>query len=231
MYTVSTLTPQVAAKTIDHSQLKPELTIDEVIAGCAVAANYDTASVCCKPADIVLCGKELAGTDVLVGTVIGFPHGNSTTDVKVYETARAAEDGAVEIDMVINIGHLRSGLDLEVGDEIAAVVRACEGSAIVKVIFENAYLTDDEIVRACHLTEAAGAHYVKTSTGYASSGATIEHLKLMRASVSDKVKVKAAGGIRTLDQFIDAMNAGATRIGATATAAILDDLVARQAAG
>ncbi|MBA3287019.1 MAG: deoxyribose-phosphate aldolase [Acidimicrobiia bacterium] len=229
-YTVDNLTPERVAKVIDHSLLKPELTLGEVLAGCAVAVEYDVASVCCRPLDVARCADALAGTDVLVGTVIGFPHGSHLTATKVFEAERAMEQGAVELDMVIAIGMLRSGELAYVHDDIAAVVAATGDTAIVKVILENAYLTDDEKVQGCRLIEAAGAAYVKTSTGYAPTGATVADLRLMRASVSPAVKVKAAGGVRTLDALIDCLNAGIDRCGATATAAIIDELRTRRAA-
>jgi len=172
----------------------------------------------------------LSGSDVKVGTVVGFPHGNHLTDVKVFETRRALEQGAREIDMVLKIAALKSGRDRDVEDDIRAVVEiAHAGGAIVKVIFENAYLTDDEKIRACHLTEAAGADFVKTSTGFAPTGATHEDLRLMRANVSARVQVKAAGGVRTLDALLAVMELGVTRVGATATQTILDDFKARKA--
>jgi deoxyribose-phosphate aldolase len=228
-YTVETISEERVAKTIDHSLLKPELTVADVLAGCEVAAAYDVASVCCRPIDVERCRHALAGTDVLVGTVIGFPHGSNLTATKVFEAERAIEQGAVELDMVLQIGLLRSGLVDTVRDDIVAVVEAAREAAIVKVILENAYLTDDEKVAGCRAAEEAGAHYVKTSTGYAPSGATLDDLRLMRATVSPHVKVKAAGGVRTLDALIDCLNAGIDRCGATATAAIIDDLRARRA--
>ena len=211
------------AKVIDHSLLKPELTEAEVIAGCALARRYHVASVCCKPADVALAARELAGSDVAVGTVIGFPHGNSATPIKVAEARQAVQDGAVELDMVINIGALRSGKLDYVRDEIRAVVEAARGQALVKVILENAYLTDEQKISACKLAEAAGADFVKTSTGFAPSGATLEDVRLMRRSVSPRVQVKCAGGVRTLPALLEMIDAGVTRSGATATAAILDE--------
>ncbi|CAN5833266.1 deoxyribose-phosphate aldolase [soil metagenome] len=229
-FTVDNLTVEQVAKTIDHSLLKPELTVDDVLAGCVVAADYDVASVCCRPLDVVRCTEALAGTDVLVGTVIGFPHGAHLTSTKVIEAQRAIEQGAVELDMVIAVGMLRSGEREYVRDDIAAVVDAAGGAAIVKVILENAYLTDEEKVAGCQLAEEAGAAYVKTSTGYAPTGATLDDIRLMRASVSPAVKIKAAGGVRTLDALVDFLNAGIDRCGATATAAIIDELRSRQGA-
>jgi deoxyribose-phosphate aldolase len=220
------------AKTIDHSLLRPELDDDFIAAGCRLAAEYDVASVCVRPVDVARARDLLAGTDVAVGTVIGFPHGSHTTATKIFEAKRALADGALELDMVIDIGALRSGRDADVGADIEAVVAIGHaGGAIVKVIFENAYLTDDEKVRACHLTEAAGGDFVKTSTGFAPSGATHEDLALMRRSVSDRVQVKAAGGVRTLDALLAVMDLGVTRVGATATKTILDDFRARVASG
>jgi len=214
------------AKTIDHALLRPDMTRDEVREGCEVALKYDVASVCCKPADVAFCAEILKGSDVHVGTVVGFPHGNSTTATKVFETKQVVADGATEIDVVINIGWLKSGMFDEVRDEIAAVVAAASGNQ-VKVILENAYLTKDEIVKACQLCEAAGADYVKTSTGFAPTGAVLEDVKLMRASVSPKVEVKSAGGVKTLDALLAFMEAGVKRSGASGTAAMLDEFKER----
>jgi deoxyribose-phosphate aldolase len=228
-FTVDNLTERQIAKTIDHSLLRPELDDAFVEAGCRLAAEYDVASVCVRPVDVRRAKAILDGTDVKVGTVIGFPHGSSTTATKVFEARRALEDGAVELDMVIDIGALKSGRDEDVRSDIAAIVEVGHGAgAIVKVILENAYLTDDEKVRGSRLTEAAGADFVKTSTGFAPGGATHEDLALMRRTVSPNVQVKAAGGVRTLDALIDVMNLGVTRVGATATKAIIDDFRARR---
>jgi deoxyribose-phosphate aldolase len=229
-YSVDNLTERDIAKAIDHSLLRPELDDAFVEAGCRLAAEYHVASVCVRPVDVARAKAILAGTDVLVGTVIGFPHGNGTTVTKVHEAGQALADGAVELDMVINIGALKSGRDADVQADIAAIVAlAHAGGAIVKVILENAYLTDDEKVRGCRLAEAAGAEFVKTSTGFAPGGATHEDLALMRRTVSPHVQVKAAGGVRTLDALIDVMNLGVTRVGATATKAIIDEFRARKA--
>ncbi len=214
------------AKTIDHSLLKPEMTRDEVRQGCEIAKKYDVASVCCKPSDVAFCAEILKGTDVEVGTVVGFPHGSSATETKVFETKKAIADGATEIDMVLNIGQLKSGLYDAVKADIAAVVTAA-GGKMVKVILENAYLTDDEKITACKLCEAAGAHYVKTSSGYAPTGATVADVKLMRAAVSPAVKVKSAGGVRTLDALIEMLDAGVERSGATTTSTMLDEYTQR----
>jgi deoxyribose-phosphate aldolase len=214
------------AKTIDHSTLGPAMTLDEVKAGCEVALKYDVASVCCKPCDVKFVAEILKGSEVLVGTVVGFPHGSSTTESKVFETKQAVADGAVEIDVVINIGHLKSGKTQEIQEEISAVVAAAAGNQ-VKVILENAYLTDAEKVTACKLIEAAGAHYVKTSTGFAPTGATLADVKLMRATCSPKVKVKSAGGVKSLDQLLEFLDAGIDRSGSSSTASILDEFISK----
>jgi deoxyribose-phosphate aldolase len=227
---LATLTERDIAKTIDHSLLKPELDDAFIEDGCRLAAEYDVASVCVPPVHVRRAGAILAGTDVKVGTVVGFPHGYCATDTKVAETRQALADGATEIDMVLQIGALKSGRDAAVEDDIRAVVEVAHAAgAIVKVIFENAYLTDDEKIRACHLTEAAGGDFVKTSTGFAPSGATHDDLRLMRANTSPHVGVKAAGGVRTLDALLEVMALGTTRIGATATKPIIDDFRARRA--
>ena len=225
-----TITYQQLAKVIDHSLLRPELTEADVIAGCELAARYHTATVCVKPCHVTLAKEVLKDSDVLVGTVIGFPHGSNLTAIKVAEAQHAMDDGAVELDMVLNIGQLRSGKVDYVLEDIQAVCHAAHARNVkVKVILENAYLTDEEKVTACKLCEAAGADWVKTSTGFAPSGASLDDLHLMCANVSDKVQVKAAGGVRTLLALLDVIDAGATRCGATATAAILDDFIAQQA--
>lgn len=227
---IADLTERDIAKTIDHSLLRPELDDAFVEEGCRLAARYDVASVCVRPTDVRRAKAILEGTDVGVGTTIGFPHGNHTTEAKVFEARRALADGATELDMVLPIGALRSGRDADVEADIRAVVEVAHAAgAIVKVIFENAYLTDDEKIRACHLTEAAGADFVKTSTGFASGGATHDDLRLMRANTSPHTQVKAAGGVRTLDALLAVMELGVTRIGATATEAIIEEFRARKA--
>ena len=226
-----TLSYTDVAKTIDHSLLKPELDDAFIEAGCRLAAQYDVASVCVRPRDVARAHKLLSGTNVAVGTVIGFPHGSSRTDTKVFESRLALQDGARELDMVVDIGALISANDKYVQDQISAVVEVAHADgALVKVILENAYLTDEQKVRGCHLVEAAGADYVKTSTGFAPTGATIADLKLMRKSVSPRIGVKAAHGIRTLDALLEVMEIGVTRVGATQTAAMLDEFKARKAA-
>lgn len=229
---IATLTYRDVAKTIDHSLLRPELDDAFVEEGCRLAAEYDVASVCVRPTDVARAVAILRGTEVAVGTVVGFPHGSSITATKAFEAREALAAGATELDMVIPIGALRSGRDDDVRYDIAAVVGvAHEAGALVKVILENAYLSDAEKERGSRIVEAAGADFVKTSTGFAPGGATHEDLALMRRSVSPHVQVKAAGGVRTLDALIEVMNLGVTRIGATQTKAILDDFRARKAGG
>jgi deoxyribose-phosphate aldolase len=214
------------ASVIDHSLLRPELTMADVEAGCLIAARYRVASVCCRPADVEVASRLLAASGVAVGTVVAFPHGCSTTATKVFETRAAVADGATEIDMVLNIGWLRSGELDRVTDDIRSVVLAARGTGagtVVKVILETAYLTSAEIVAACAAVEAAGGDYVKTSTGFAARGSRLEDVRLIRATVRPDVNVKAAGGIRTLDALIDAIEAGASRVGVSATAAILEE--------
>ncbi len=212
------------AKMIDHSLLQPDLTDRHIEKECEVAKRYDVASVCCRPCDIQRVKGLLSGSRVAVGAVVGFPHGSHKTSTKVFEAREAIADGATEIDMVLNIGKLKSGdLDYVKNDIHAVVEVAHAGGAIVKVILENYYLTDDEKQTACRLCEEAGADFVKTSTGFAGGGATIEDLVLMRDSVSSKVQVKAAGGVRDLDMALKVRNTGATRFGATRTAQILEE--------
>jgi deoxyribose-phosphate aldolase len=229
--TVANLTYEQVAKTIDHSLLRPELDLDFVREGVGLARRYGVASATVRPADVALAVELLEGSDVFVSTVVGFPHGSSSTETKAFEAERAVELGAREVDMVLNIGRLRSGRADEVRDDIAAVVAVAQAKgAIVKVIFENAYLDDAQKELACRLSEEAGAAFVKTSTGFAPGGATIDDLKLMRRCVGPHVQVKAAGGIRTLDALLEVMAVGVTRIGATATETMLEDFKARKAA-
>ena len=222
----STISLEQFAKTIDHSLLQPQLTEAEVTAGCKIAAQYHAASVCVKPYHVKLAAELLKDSDVLVSTVVGFPHGSATIETKLAEAQQAIDDGAVELDMVINYGQLRSGHVDYVAREIKAICDLAHAHHVkVKVIFENAHLTDEQKITACQLCEAAGADWVKTSTGFAPTGATVADIKLMRANVSDKVQVKAAHGIRTLAAALEMIDAGVTRIGATATATMCGDFV------
>ncbi len=222
------ITSHDIAKMIDHSLLRPELTQEDIRRECAIARKYDVASVCCVPTDVKLCKELLEGSSVKVGAVVGFPHGYCTTRTKVFETEQAIADGAVEIDMVLHIGHLLSGDFDYVRSDIKAVVETAHAKgAIVKVILENFYLTDELKVSGCRLAEEAGADFVKTSTGFAKGGATLPDLVLMRKTVSPKVQVKAAGGVRDLDMALKVREAGTVRFGATRTAEIMEAAIKR----
>ena len=226
------LTPHDIAKMLDHSTLQPFLTDEDIRKGCELALRYDTASVCARPCDMPLVASLLRGSDVKVCTVIGFPHGTHRTAIKVAEAKQALADGCTELDMVINIGKLLGGDEDYVRDEIRQIVQvAHEAGALVKVILETCYLTDAQKVTACHLSEEAGADFVKTSTGYGTKGCTIQDLQLMRRSVSERVQVKGSGGIRDLDTVLSARAVGATRCGVSATAAIMTEAEKRYAEG
>lgn len=226
------LTPHDIAKMLDHSTLQPFLTNEDIRKGCELALRYDTASVCARPCDMPLVAYLLRGSDVKVCTVIGFPHGTHRTAIKVAEAKQALADGCTELDMVINIGKLLGGDEDYVRDEIRQIVQvAHEAGALVKVILETCYLTDAQKVTACHLSEEAGADFVKTSTGYGTKGCTIQDLQLMRRSVSERVQVKGSGGIRDLDTVLSARAVGATRCGVSATAAIMAEAEKRYAEG
>jgi deoxyribose-phosphate aldolase len=218
------------AKRIDHSLLGPTLTANELEAGCRLAAEYGVASVCIKPYAVGLAKRILEGTGVAVGTTIGFPHGGHETSVKVFESRRAMDDGATELDMVINIGQALGGEWQAVVDDIAAVNAAAHsGQAILKVIFENCYLRDEHKIKLCQICGEVGVDFVKTSTGYGTGGATHADLALMRKHSPPHVRVKAAGGVRDLDGAIEVVELGCDRIGASRTAEILDALKARLA--
>lgn len=219
------LTYDSIARRIDHSLLGPTLTTAELEAGCRLADRYGVASVCIKPYAVKRAAEILNGSKVAVGTTIGFPHGGHTTSVKVFESRQALDDGVTELDMVVNIGQVLSGEWDAVSSDIGAVTRvAHDAGAIVKVIFENCYLDDQHKARLCAICGEVGADYVKTSTGYGSGGSTWDDLRLMRASAPSTVKLKAAGGIRTLDDMIRCVEAGCDRIGASRTAEVLDEL-------
>jgi deoxyribose-phosphate aldolase len=208
----------------DHSLLQPQLTDAELDRGLAVAIEYNVASVCIKPYAVRRAAKLLAGTTIAASTVIGFPHGSHLTRVKVFESELALADGATELDMVVNIGKVLSGEWNYVANDIAAVVTtAHQQGAKVKVIFENAYLTDEHKRELCRICGEVRADWVKTSTGYAESGATLEDLKLMRECSPPWVQVKAAGGVRTFERLLEVRAVGVSRVGATATKAILDE--------
>ncbi len=212
--------PSEVANLIDHTLLKPEVTRDQIIKLCEEAKKYNFASVCVNPGWVKTCSELLKGTEVKVCTVIGFPLGATTTATKAAETREAIANGADEIDMVINIGALKAGENELVYQDIKGVVDAAQGR-VVKVIIETALLTDEEKIRACKLSKQAGAHYVKTSTGFASGGATLADIALMRAVVGPDIGVKASGGVRDFNQVKNLLEVGATRVGASASIAII----------
>ncbi len=226
------------AKMIDHSLLHPTMSDDEVRQGCELSRDYDVATACVKPYSIHQATEIFEGTQVLVCAVIGFPHGNSTTGMKVMEAESAALAGAREIDMVVNNGKVKSGDWAYVGREILLINEAVKAAgAILKVIFENDYLSHDEIIQLCEICNQARVAFVKTSTGYGFvkgedgrygyQGATHEHLRLMRQYTSPEIQIKAAGGVRTLDDLLAVRDLGVTRIGATATKVILNEAIQR----
>ncbi|MCD5323623.1 MULTISPECIES: deoxyribose-phosphate aldolase [Pontibacillus] len=209
------------AKMIDHTQLKPDTAQEKIEQICQEAKEYGFASVCVNPYWVPFCYERLQDTDVKVCTVIGFPLGANTKELKAYETKQAIENGATEVDMVINIGALKSGDKETVQSDIEAVVRATEGKALTKVIIETSLLTNEEKVTACQLAKEAGADFVKTSTGFSGGGATVEDIKLMRETVGPDMGVKASGGVRDREGADAVIEAGATRIGASAGVSIV----------
>jgi deoxyribose-phosphate aldolase len=212
-----------ASRLIDHSLLRPELTSEQVLEGCRIAREYRVATVTVRPCDVDTAVRAMEGSGVGVSTVAGFPHGSATTAAKLYEVRDLLGRGANEVDMVLNIGRLVSRQFEYVETELAQAAEACHQSgALLKVILENAYLTQELKIVACRISTNVGADFVKTSTGFAPGGATIEDLKLMRAHSGPRVQIKAAGGIRTLDALLEAYAAGCSRIGATATVTILE---------
>ena len=226
------LTPKDIAGMLDHSTLQPWLTEKEIREGCEIALKYQTASVCARPCDVPILAEMLRGSPVKVCTVIGFPHGAHETAIKAAEAKLALEEGCQELDMVLNIGKLKHGDADYVEDEIRQLAEIAHAKgAILKVILETCYLTEDEKILACRLSEKAGADFVKTSTGYGSAGCTIEDLKLMRANVSDRVRIKGSGGIRDLDTVLAARAAGASRCGVSATEKIMTEAIRRFADG
>jgi deoxyribose-phosphate aldolase len=226
------LTVSDIAKMIDHSLLRPNLTDVEFSEGVELSKNYKVATCSVVPFDVARAVKLLEGSGVPVSTVVAFPHGTVPTEVKVFEGKSSLENGAIELDMVMAISRMMAGEYTYVEDDIRAMVELAHAhGAELKVIFENCYLTKEMIVKACQLSEKAGADFVKTSTGYGSGGATLEDIKLMRASVSSKMKIKAAGGIRTLDEFLQYRAAGTDRIATRGSQAILEEAAKRQAEG
>lgn len=207
-------------KLIDHTLLKADATKEEIVTLFDEAIQYDFTSVCIQPCHVALAAQYLKDSDVKVCTVIGFPLGANTTAVKAFETADAIDNGADEIDMVINIGALKDGQDDVVFKDIEAVVKAAQGRT-VKVILETCLLKEDEIIKACQLCMKAKADFVKTSTGFSHRGATVEDVRVMKETVKDQLQVKAAGGIRTYNDLLHMVEAGATRIGTSAGCALM----------
>ncbi len=206
---------------IDHTLLKPEATIDDVQQLCQEAKQHQFASVCVNTSFVPLAAKELSGTSVGVTAVVGFPLGAMATEAKAYEAKQAIANGATEIDMVLQIGWLKSGMLAEVKRDIAAVAEACAEKSVLKVILETGFLSNEEIVTACKLAVDAGADFVKTSTGFGPGGATTQHIALMRQTVGPHIGVKASGGIRNYEVACSMVQAGANRIGASASVAIV----------
>lgn len=231
---MNNITLKALAKMIDHSLLHPTMTDTEIIKGCEIARRYDVATVCVKPYAVIMCRQTLQGSDVKVCSVIGFPHGNNTTQIKVAETELAIREGSAEIDMVINIGKALGGNWDYVRTDIEAVNQACVSSgALLKVIFETDYLQDEHIIKLCQVCSELKVAFVKTSSGYGFVkqpsgdynylGATEHVLRLMRQHSAPEVQIKAAGGVRNLDQLLKVRELGCTRIGATATEAMLEE--------
>jgi deoxyribose-phosphate aldolase len=212
------------AKMIDHSLLKPTLTVDELEAGCKLAVEYDVGSVCILPYHLKRCSEILAGSTVEPSTTIGFPHGGHKTATKVFEAEQALADGGTELDMVVNISKVLSGDWDYVTADIKGVIDVTHAAGQkVKVIFENCYLEDAHKKRLCEICSELGADWVKTSTGYGTGGATMEDLQLMIDNTPDTVQVKAAGGVRDMDKLLEVRALGVTRVGASRTKDMLDD--------
>ncbi|RLL46902.1 deoxyribose-phosphate aldolase [Oceanobacillus piezotolerans] len=214
---------QALANKIDHTLLKPEATKEQIEKLCAEAKEYNFYSVCVNPLWVESAASMLKDTEVDVCTVIGFPLGANTTEVKIAETKDAIAKGATEVDMVIPVGKLKSGQDEEVEADIRGVVESAKGKALVKVIIETSLLTDEEKVKACKLAVQAGADYVKTSTGFSTGGATVEDIRLMRETVGPDIGVKASGGVRDFETANEMIEAGASRIGASSSVAIVNE--------
>lgn len=210
-------------KYIDHTLLKPDAKIEDIDKLCLEAIEYDFASVCVNPCFVRYCSEKLKDSDVKVCTVIGFPLGATSTEAKVFETKQAVKDGADEIDMVINVSHLKANDDEYELNEIKKIRKACKGK-ILKVIIETCLLTDEEKIKICKIAKKAKADFVKTSTGFSTGGATVHDVKLMKKAVGKNVKVKASGGIRDYETFMDMIKAGAERVGASSGVKIMDGL-------
>ncbi len=219
------VTYEEIAKMIDHSLLKPEMTDKEIEDGCKLADRYKVAAASVRPSDVKLAKKVLKDSEVLIDTIIGFPHGTTTTLTKVTETKEAIENGAVELDVVLNIGKLKSKDFEYVKQDLQAVSEiAKKNKVIIKIIFENCYLSEDEIIAACKICNEIGVDFIKTSTGFGSGGALDKDLKLMRKYAKPEIQLKAAGGVRSLERAIEIKMLGCTRFGCTVTAGILERL-------
>lgn len=215
---------EALSKMIDHSLLQPQLTVEELEAGCQLALRYNVASVCIMPYYAARCAELLSGSTVQTSTTIGFPHGGHRTEIKLSEADQALSDGASELDAVVNISKVRSGDWEYVTGELRALTELTHSrGARIKVIFENAYLNDEQKIRLCAICGEIGADWAKTSTGFAPSGATMDDLKLMREHCPPRVQIKAAGGVRDIDKLLAVRAIGVTRAGATQTAHILDE--------
>jgi len=226
-----TITVQDVADVIDHSLLRPDITVKALKEGCALAKNYNAISVCVRPSDLSIVCQELKESKVLPTTVISFPHGNCTTETKIFETKDAISKGAVECDAVMNIYRFLSGeYDYILSELTQLAETAHENDSLLKVIFENYYLNDDQIVKACEIAKAAGADFIKTSTGYAPGGATMHDLQIM-VDHAQGMKVKAAGGVRTLDDCLEMMAIGVSRCGTRASETILTEAKERAEKG
>jgi len=229
---MNNITAYDIAQMIDHSLLNPKFTRQEVDSGCRLAAEYECISVCVKPCDVQLAYGILKNTKVITTTVIGFPHGSNITEIKVLEARRAIEEGCKEVDMVMNIGRFLSGDYDLVKDDIAAVCEeAHKAKALLKVILENAYLSAEQIKKACEICVVAKADFTKTGTGYAPYGARIQDIKIMRANTPLSMQIKAAGGVRQLDDALAVKAVGVSRFGCTTTPVMLKEAREREARG
>lgn len=218
-----TIDKKTMASMIDHTILKPGATREMVLQYCKQAMEYGFASVCINPCFVKLVAEEMKGSDVKTCTVIGFPLGANTTEIKAFEARKAVAEGAQEVDMVINVGALKEGNLEYVEQDITQVVKASQG-ALVKVIIETCFLTDEEKISVCRLAKKAGAHFVKTSTGFGSSGATVADVALMRKTVGEAMGVKASGGVRSLEEALAMVEAGANRIGTSSGLTIINEM-------
>jgi len=218
-------TAEEISKMIDHAILSPQTTIEEAKKSCKIATKFNVASVCCKPYFLPWCVEELFGTNTVPSTVIGFPHGGQSTAIKTREALQALKDGAVELDMVVNIGEVVNNNWPYVNKEIDEVVKISRlvDNTLLKIIFENCYLTDEQKIKLCNICTDAGVNFVKTSTGYGERGATVEDVQLMRKHVPKHIGVKAAGGIRDLKTLLTLVKAGANRIGVSRTAFVMEE--------